>query len=184
MKKAVIGDKRQTLEVYETLHADANDDHQYGDVSRSKKQVVDLSQGTKRQLSIDPTFDHGPYEGTPFTYRSPFFERKCKNITEQWVPAVMLGPTMLHDDKSEATFRHGLRSIAETCNLQQEKVNIITDGEPALINACDVFKHRRMHRCTIHYRKNCADALKNIGIKGPTQDAFLDTIFGDVGMSQ
>ena len=60
----------------------------------------------KHPVSFDPTFNFGPYEVTPMTYRSPIFERKSKNVPGKWTPAVMLGPTILHDDKSESTFRY------------------------------------------------------------------------------
>ena len=54
-------------------------------------------------LSVDRTFNFGKFEVTPFTYRHPNIESKSRNIPGAWVPATMLGPTVIQSDKKIET---------------------------------------------------------------------------------
>ena len=54
--------------------------------------------GSGLPLSIDPTFNHGKFEVTPFTYRHHCIEAKSKNKPGVWKPAVMLGPTIIQQN--------------------------------------------------------------------------------------
>ena len=81
-----------------------------------------------------------------FTFRSHIFERKSKNRSGEWTPATMLGLTIIQEGKEEQTYRAGFRHIAERCSLEDTPCKIITDGEPGLINACDVFKKAKLYR--------------------------------------
>ena len=61
-----------------------------------------------RLISVDPTFDFGVFDITPFTYRSFMFQCKSKNVAQKWVPATIIGPTIIQHS----------RSIAKKCKLE------------------------------------------------------------------
>ena len=139
---------------------------------------------TAYPISIDPTFNHGAYEVTPVTYRHPFIEAKSKNVVGKWTDAVMIGPTILHHEKTEDAFDCGMRPIARKAGLIDAKFGFITDGEMALINACKAnFLKAKDLRCTIHFKENCKKFLKSIGICGERKQApLLDIVFGVDGL--
>ena len=88
-------------------------------------------------ISVDPTFNFGAYEVTPFTYRSILVESKSKNVTGEWVPATMIGPTNIQHEKSTEMYQTAMRCVGKKCDLEEkDDLYIITDGEPPLINAC------------------------------------------------
>eukprot|EP00112_Aurelia_sp_Birch-Aquarium-sp1_P019608 Seg4881.2 transcript_id=Seg4881.2/GoldUCD/mRNA.D3Y31 product="Serine/threonine-protein kinase TAO3" protein_id=Seg4881.2/GoldUCD/D3Y31 len=139
---------------------------------------------TAYPISIDPTFNHGAYEVTPVTYRHPFIEAKSKNVVGKWSDAVMIGPTILHHEKTEDAFDCGIRPIARKAGLMDAKFGFITDGEMALINACKTnFLKAKDLRCMIHFKENCKKFLKSIGICGERKQApLLDIVFGVGGL--
>ena len=156
-----------------------NDDKDYDDFPRSKKQLIDLSRsqltdnevgdilayneelgsngiiwhhsdipddlwvlGTNVMtnefsnatkvlpISVDPTFNFGRYEVTPFTYRSVAFECKPKNVIKTWVPVTVIGPTIIQHTKFDETYELAMRSIGKKCKLEiADGTYIITDGK-------------------------------------------------------
>ena len=101
----------------------------------------------------------------------------------KWVPGVILGPTILQDDKLEASYRAGTQVIAENCSLTKEKISIITDGEVSLINSCNVFSKADLYRWMRHFKGNCAECLNSIGIKGrKEQGVILQYVFAKDGL--
>ena len=86
-------------------------------------------------LTVDGIFNFGKYEVTPFTYRHPNIESKSKNVKGLWTNAVIIGPTLIQQNKQESTYTAGFKSISATSKLEHKKVNIVTDGEEALINS-------------------------------------------------
>ena len=135
-------------------------------------------------ISIDPTFNHGAFEVTPVTYRHQLIESRSKNYPNQWVKATVVGPTIIHHEKTEETFDTACRVIARKTGLMNKKVGIVTDGETALINACaNNFMSSIGLRCTSHFKTNCKDFLKSVGISSDSeQAAFLDLVFGETGL--
>ena len=90
-------------------------------------------------LSVDPTFNFGPYKVIPFTYRSILVESKSKKGSGVWVPATMIGPVVNQHEKSTETYGTAMRCIAKKFKLEEsEELFIVTDGETALINSCEV----------------------------------------------
>ena len=57
-----------------------------------------------RPISVDPTFNFGVFDVTPFTYRSFMFQCKSKNVAQKWVPATMIGPTIIQHSKTADTY--------------------------------------------------------------------------------
>ena len=138
------------------------------------------SVGESLPISINPTFNHGAYELTPVTYRHPFIKSKSKNITGIWSEATLLGPTMIHLEKTEEVFDIGLTTIARKKKTVNSRVRIITDGKIALINACKSnFHNSLVLRCTLHFKDDCKKFLQSVGITGErNQVPLLDMVFG------
>ena len=151
----------------------------------TKRMLNDLSHAEGGQpISIDPTFNHGKFEVTPVTYRHQFILSKSKNIAGQWNNAIMLGPTIVHHGKSDETYDRALKEVCRKTKLAAKKIGIVTDGEQALINACKAnFPKSVRMRCTKHFRENCRDYLRSIGIKSDISQApFLEAVFGENGL--
>ena len=70
-------------------------------------------------LLVDPTFNFGAYEVTPFTYRSILVESKSKNMTGVWVPVTTIGPVVIQHEKSTETYETAMRCIAKKCKLEE-----------------------------------------------------------------
>ena len=123
---------------------------------RIKKNLLTAARSSP--ISIDPTFNFGAYEVTPLTHRHPLIEAKLKNETGKWADAIMIGPAIIHHGKSEETYDNGIRGIARKAKLVEENFGFITDGEVALINACKKNFIKAVDlRCTLHFKRNCAD---------------------------
>ena len=132
-------------------------------------------------LSIDPRFNFGTYEATPLTYRNVLVESKSKNVTDVWVPATMIAPVIIQHNKSAQTYETALMSIAKKIDLLKNVgVCVITDGEPALIEACKAsFQNSTMLRCTKHFEANCKEMSRKIGISSSTEELMMDIVFGE-----
>ena len=120
----------------------------------TKRMLSELCQDSNGQpISVDAIFNHGAFEVTPLTYRHQLIVAKSKNTPGEYVPATMIGPTIIQHDKKEERYDRALREIARKTNLRTTKIGIITDGEEALINACKAnFNKANMLRCTNHFR--------------------------------
>ena len=59
-----------------------------------------------------------------------------------------------------------MRCTVKKCKLEEsEELFIVTDGEAALINACEaVFNQCTMLRCIRHFEANCREFLKKLEI--------------------
>ena len=132
-------------------------------------------------LSIDPTFNFGTYEVTPLTYHNVLVESKSKIVTDVWVPATMIGPVVIQNDKSAQTYETALMCIAKKIDLHKDvDVRIITDCEPALTEACEASsRNSTMLRCTRHFEANCKEMLKKIDISSSTEELMMDIVFGE-----
>ena len=116
------------------------------------------------------SFNFGVFYVTPFTYRSFMFQCKSKNVSQKWVPATMIGPTIIQHS------RHLQNELENTSDMF-----IITDGEPALIAAIlNFFKKCTLLRCTRHFENNCKDYLKQVWICGSMEDVMLDVVFSEM----
>ena len=127
-------------------------------------------------LSVDPTFNFGKFEVTPFTYKHLFLT--CKRTGG--APS-FLGPTAIHYSKHKSVYKEIVHAVANSSpNLAQEGKGFITDGEESLYSALgEVMRHATGLRCFRHFQQNCRDKLHNLGIRKPTeQKFFIETIFG------
>ena len=135
-------------------------------------------------ISLNPTFNFGAYNITPFTYKSVVFQWKCKSTVEKWVAATMVEHTIIHNNKSADTYKSKMRCIVKKFNLEKKgEIYFITDNEPALIAAClKSFSKCPLLTSTRHFEANCQDFLIGMNIKGNMKDAMLDVVFGEHGL--
>ena len=87
-------------------------------------------------------------------------------MTDVWVPATMIGPVIIQHDKSAQTYETAFMCIAKKIDLHKNvDVCIITDGELALIEACEAsFQNYTVLRYTRHFEANCREMLRKISI--------------------
>ena len=124
-------------------------------------------------LSIDPTFNLGPFYVTPITYHNLLVKTKNGNHP------IMLGPILIHQTKKFQPFHYFASTLIR---LNPKLVNLKafgTDGEPELIKAFNVCFPKAAHlRCMNHMRQNVKDKLRNLRIPQGVMRDFLDNIFG------
>ena len=146
--------------------------HMCGDLGR-----FCTSEALSHPFSVDPTFNFGEFEVTPYSYKH--LSLKCKRTNE---PPVFIGPTAIHHSKTKATYKKMASAVvANSPDLAAKGKGFITDGEQALHDALgDAMKKSTGLRCFNHFRQNCKTKLANIGVrKQQDQKFFLDMVFGD-----
>lgn len=124
-------------------------------------------------LSVDPTFNLGPFYVTPTTYQNLLVETGRGNHP------VTLGPILIHQTKKFQPFHYFASTLIRlNPNLIDLKA-FGTDGEPELIKAFNVCFPTAVHlRCTLHLRQNVKDKLRNLGVPQSVAREFVDDIFG------
>ena len=118
------------------------------------------SENLSYPLSIDPTFNMGPFEVTPVVYKHLFL--KSRRTGEN---PIFLGPTMLHHRKTSENYRI-LSSVCATNikNLNQAK-GFVTDGEESLIQAWSAEIHKAKHlRCFQTAKHKETNKLPNVSV--------------------
>ena len=146
-------------------------------VVATDQQLCDLERfclGTPTSvLSVDPTFNLGPFYVTPITYHNLLLKTKNGNHP------IMLGPVLIHQTKQFRPFHYFASTLIR---LNPKLVNVKafgTDGEPELIKAFSVCFPNAAHlRCMNHMRQNVKDKLRNLRIPQGVMRDFLDDIFG------
>lgn len=119
-------------------------------------------------LSIDPTFNLGPFYVTPTSYTNLIVENDRGNN-----PA-LLGPILVHQTKTFNPLYYLASSLVRLnpnlCNLKA----FGTDGEPELIKAFNVVFPKAVHlRCVNHLKQNIKDKLRSLGIPQMGLTEFL-----------
>lgn len=143
--------------------------------------TVDLSRfctsvNLNHPLSVDPTFNFGKFEVTPFTYKHLFL--KCKRTG---MAPSFLGPTAIHYSKQKSVYKKIVHAVTNSApDLAEKGKGFITDGEDALHSALgEGMRHATGLRCFRHFQQNCRDKLHKLGIQKPQhQRFFLETVFG------
>ena len=123
-------------------------------------------------LSVDPTFNLGPFYMTPTTNQNLLVE------TERGQHPIVLGPILIHQTKMFRPF-HYFASTKISLNPELTKLKAFgTDGEPELIKAFHVCFPQATHlRCTNHLRQNVKDKLLSLGVSQSVSSEFLADIF-------
>ena len=171
--------------MYDKIHRDIGDDGDFGDRPRSKIQLLDLCRTQFADNEVGDILAYNEelrggsiiwsllnfitYEVTPLTYRDALVESKSKNVRHERVPATMIGPAIIQHDKSTQTYETALMCIAKKIDLHKNVgVCITTDGEPALVEACEAsFQNSTMLHCTRHFEANCKEMLKRLAFHQP-----------------
>ena len=124
-------------------------------------------------LSVDPTYNLGPFYVTPTTFHNLTVE------TRQHNHPIMLGPILVHQTKTFQPFHYFASTLIR---LNQKLMNLKcfgTDGEPELIKAFNICFPKAVHlRCVNHLRQNIKDKLRSLGITQGDCKEFLSDIFG------
>ena len=125
-------------------------------------------------LSIDPTFNLGPFSVTPMTYQN-----LLTKTTRNGNHPILLGPILIHQTKTLRPF-HYFASTLICLNLKFTGLKAYgTDGEPELIKAFKICFPNAVHlRCTNHLRQNIKDKLREFNISQHISKEILGDIFG------
>ena len=124
-------------------------------------------------LSVDPTFNLGPFYVTPTTYHNLLVKTSKGNHP------ITLGPILIHQTKTFQPFHYFASTLIR---LNPRLINLKafgTDGEPELTKAFNVcFPHAVHLRCTSHMRQNVRDKLRSLNVPQSVMNEFLHDIFG------
>ena len=138
-------------------------------VLATDQQLCDLERfclGTPSSvLSVDPTFNLGPFYVTPISYHNLLVKTKNGNHP------IMLGPVLIHQTKKFQPFHY----FASTLIWLNPKLVSLK----AFIKAFHVCFPNAAHlRCINHMRQNVKDKLRNLRVPQGVMKDFLDDIFG------
>lgn len=139
------------------------------------------SEKMSHPLSIDPTFNMGPFEVTSIVYKHLFL--KSKRTGEG---PIFLGPTMLHYRKTLENYRILSSVCAAKIKYLNQARSFMTDGEEALIQAWSADMPKAKHlSCFKHFEDNCKEKLRTLGIcNTKQQSAFINKVFGVRGKQE
>ena len=141
-------------------------DFQLYSLSQSCVDAVDF-----RPVSIDPTFNNGPFNVTPVSFRNVVLE---SNRTGQC--PVFLGPLLIHQSKTFHAYYYLTSQLVALQPRLQSMQAFGTDGEDELVKACkSVFKEGISLRCFRHFKQNVGTAMKNCGMQ-----EHINTITGQI----
>ena len=151
-------------------------------VLASENQLAELAKYSASELDfsivqLDPTFNLGPYECTPISYRNLLLKSKRSGTSP-----VRLGPVLIHCRKDEKTFREFLQTVVDAKPKLKEILSCGTDREIALINAIQSVLPKadeRSVRCFKHLQDNMKSALGSFGVAGRQRD-YIDDVFDSV----
>lgn len=127
-------------------------------------------------MCVDPTFNFGKFEVTPFSYKHLLLTSKRTNEAP-----VFIGPTALHYSKTKTVFKKIASAVcASSPELSRNGRGYITDGEMALHDALGESMPKATGlRYFNHFRENCKSKLKSVGItKKQDQTLFIERVFG------
>ena len=126
-----------------------------------------------RPMTVDPTFDLGPYNVTPISYQHLLVKEKHGEHP------TMIGPVLIHEKKSKSTYS---RFAATIKSLEPGLINLMsfgTDNEKALVGGFNEHFEKCTHLlCEIHLKKNIEERLLSLNIKGEIKQNIIADIFG------
>ena len=124
-------------------------------------------------VSVDPTFNLGPFYVTPITYQNLLVQ------SGRGGHPIILGPVLIHQTKTFRPF-HYFASTLIRLNPRLTNLRAFgTDGEPELIKAFSVAFPKAVHlRCVNHLRQNFKDKLHALNIPKDLWKELLADIFG------
>ena len=127
-----------------------------------------------RPLTVDPTFDFGPYNVTPLSYQHLIVLRR-----EDGKHPTMIGPVLLHEKKTQSTYSLFGGTLK---SLEPELKNLMafgTDDEKALVGGFnETYERVTCLLYEIRLCKNIDTKLLSMDIKGESKQSVIDDIFG------
>ena len=125
-------------------------------------------------MGVDPTFDCGDFDLTVTTYSHPLLLSKRTGKHP-----IVVGPMFVHRNKTTAAYLSFFSALVGDCHDLSDLLGFGTDGEQALVKALKMqFKDASHLRCFIHFRRNLADKLRELGISQNVAGIILNDIFG------
>ena len=126
-------------------------------------------------LTIDPTFNLGPYNVTIVTYKHLIL----KNRRDGSNPC-LLGPVMIHSRKTRESYSQLCTTMR---TLEPSLKNLLafgTDEEKALIDAFESNFDSAVHvLCTRHLRQTFKTHFRRLGVSETIQQQMLNDVFGN-----
>ena len=111
-------------------------------------------------LSVDPTFNLGPFNVTPCTYQHMLMRAPPKYTNHP----LLLGPVLIHQTKTFNAFYYFASTLIRLNPSLKNIQAFGTDGESELIKAFScAFPHAVHLRCTNHLHQNIKDKLRLLG---------------------
>ena len=124
-------------------------------------------------LSVDPTFNLGPFFVTPLTYSQKLTRSK------RGTHPLLLGPVLIHQTKTFHAFYYFASTLVHLNPKLKDIRAFGTDGEVELIKAFQMAFTSAVHlRCTNHMKQNVKDKLYSLGMGHSTSKAILTDVFG------
>lgn len=123
-------------------------------------------------VSVDPTFNLGPFSVTPITYSNLLVTTKTDSHP------ILLGPVIIHQTKKLRPF-HYFESTLLRLNPHLMKLKAFgTDGEPEFVKAFNMCFPKATHlRCVYHLRQNVKEKLRSLHLPQNIWKEFLADIF-------
>ena len=131
------------------------------------------SEALSHPFSVDPMFNFGEFEVTPYSYKNLML--KCKRTNE---PPIFIGPTAIHHSKTKAAYKKITSAVvANSLELAAKERGFITDGEQPLHSALgeSTKKATILRGCFNHFHQNCKKKLTDIGIRRQQDKSSFST---------
>jgi len=148
-------------------------------VLATQYQLTDMERFTTGEhfsiLTVDPTFNLGPFNVTPCTYQHMLMTARPKFENHP----LLLGPVLIHQTKTFHAFYYFASTLIRLNPLLKNIKAFGTDGEPELIKAFHCAFPNAVHlRCTNHLRQNIKDKLRSLGLSQELSKDIVADIFG------
>ena len=125
-------------------------------------------------LTVDTTYNLGDFYVTALTYPHLMIE----DVTTKKSP-LLLGPVLVHQSTNFSAFNYFASTLVGCRPNLRHVLAFGSDGDKALVEAfTHNFAYAIQLRCFIHFRRNVAEKLKNLGFSSSISQEFLDDIFG------
>ena len=147
-------------------------------VLATRQQLTDMDRFTTGEhfsiLTVDPTFNLGPFNVTPCTYQHMLMTARPKFENHP----LLLGPLLIHQTKTFHAFYYFASTLIRLNPSLKNIKAFGTDGEPELIKAFhSAFSDAVQLRCTNHLRQNIKDKLRSLGLSQELSKDILADIW-------
>ena len=136
----------------------------------TEQQLIDMVRfGTgenAQPITVDPTFNLGPFFVTPITIRNVLLQSKRTGAS-----AAFCGPILVHYNKTKAAYLQLFLSLKALCPGLDALRAVGTDGEDNLVQAFQQIFPAAIHlRCYRHFEGNLLMQVRKHGLSGSTQE--------------